>query len=208
MSKIKHIIFDLGGVILNIDYQLTISAFNKLGFTHFENFYTQKKQIKLFDAFETGKISPDTFRESLKKSCQNSLSDASIDAAWNAMLLDLPESRLHFIEALKSDFTILLLSNTNEIHITAFKNIINKNIGYNRFKSAFNDCFYSSEIGLKKPDPNCFLHVLKKYNLNKEETLFIDDSPQHITGAMKLGLKTCFLKPGEEIVKVLPDIIQ
>ncbi len=208
MSTIKHIIFDLGGVILNINYQLTIDAFNKLGFVHFEKFYTQKNQISLFDAFEIGKISPHDFRTSLKKNCQTPLSDANIDAAWNAMLLDLPENRLRFIESLKNNYSVFLLSNTNKIHITAFKNIINKNIGYNRFKSAFNDCFYSSEIGLKKPDPNCFLHVLKKYNLNKEETLFIDDSPQHITGAMHLGLMTYFLKSGEEIVKVLPDIIR
>ena len=208
MSQIKNIIFDLGGVILNINYQLTIDAFKDIGFKNFEAFYTQKKQSDFFNAFETGKLNNNDFYNYIKNNCPVNIKNHEIKKAWNAMLLDLPERRLEFLEIINKNYKLYLLSNTNEIHINSFKKIINNNIGYNRFVKTFRACYYSSEIGLRKPNESCFKYVIDTNYLNPEETLFIDDSIQHINGAKSIGIKTFYLQPGKEIIEVVPDIIQ
>ena len=208
MSQIKNILFDLGGVILNINYHLTIDAFKKIGFTDFEAFYTQKNQTEFFNLFETGHLSVSEFHEYIKKNCPSSITNNQINTAWNAMLLDLPIYRIEFLEMLSKKYQIYLLSNTNEVHISEFKKTIDATVGYDRFKNVFNACYYSSEIGFRKPKKACFNYVLKTNDLDAKETLFIDDSIQHIKGASSLGILSYLLKPGEDIVKVVPDIIQ
>ena len=208
MNTIKSIIFDLGGVILNINYQLTSKSFKSLGGIEFDSLYSQAKQKELFNLLETGKITPSFFRSELNKLMNLNVSDEKFDNSWNAMLLDLPIKRLELIKSLNSSYNTFLLSNTNEIHINAFKQIINQKIGYSNFLSCFNKCYYSSEIGLRKPNLDCFDFVLKQNNLIAEETLFIDDSLQHIVGAKKAGLNTYHIKKEEDLVISFPDIIQ
>jgi glucose-1-phosphatase len=208
VNSIKTIIFDLGGVILNINYNLTSKCFENFGAVNFDALYSKAQQKDIFNQLETGKITPSIFRKELNSLMKLNLSDKKFDASWNAMLLDLPIERLELIKSLKSSYNTFLLSNTNEIHIRAFKKIINKEIGYSNFASAFKKCYYSSEIGLRKPNVDCFNFVLKQNNLNAQETLFIDDSKQHIQGAKKAGLKTYYLKKNEDLVSVFPDTIQ
>ena len=208
MPKIKNIVFDLGGVILNINYELTSKSFENLGGFKFENLYSQAKQKNIFNQLETGEISSSIFRSELKKLMGFNVSDEKFDQSWNAMLLDLPIKRLELIKSLGFSYNTFLLSNTNEIHIKAFKQIINEKIGYSNFVSCFKKCYYSSEIGLRKPNLACFNYVLKQNNLIAQETLFIDDSIQHIEGAKKAGLKTYHLKNEEELVTSFVDIIQ
>ena len=119
MKNCKAIIFDLGGVILNIDYKLTITEFEKLGLKNADSFYSKKVQNPIFDKIEVGAISPKEFLEQLQKECDNA-SIELVENAWNAMLLDLPQSRLNYIKTLKNNYQIFLLSNTNAIHIRAF----------------------------------------------------------------------------------------
>ncbi len=128
MSEIKNIIFDLGGVILNLNYQATTYAFEKLGVQNFENLYNQKKQTELFNNFEKGLISTEKFISNLQKT--TALNKKQIINAWNAMLLDLPKERLEFIQSLKSNYNTFLLSNTNEIHIDFFENQLSKKITF------------------------------------------------------------------------------
>ena len=208
MSQIKNIIFDLGGVILNINYQLTIDAFKKLGFNDFDDFYTQKKQSRLFNKFETGKLSILDFYKYIKENCPTKINNNEIKTAWNAMLLDLPLYRLEFLEKINKSYHLYLLSNTNEVHISEFKKIINNNVGYDRFLAVFKKCYYSSEIELRKPNKSCFRYVLEKNKLLANETLFVDDSIQHIKGANSVGIKTYLLNPSEDIARAFPDIIQ
>src|ERR1041385_8056059 len=112
----KNIIFDLGGVLLNLDMRKTRTAFHELGMTDFDNHFTQAKQSGIFDLFDCGKISPEEFRKELKKHLPNHISDEQIDAAWNAMLNDLPAERLKLLRQLAKKYRLFLLSNTNEIH--------------------------------------------------------------------------------------------
>ena len=121
MNEIKNIIFDLGGVILNLDYIKTENEFKKIGVLHFKELYNQKKQTVLFDDFEKGKIKPEDFISSFKESENLKIKEIDFINAWNAMLLEIPVEKLEFIENLKKNYKIFLLSNTNEIHIKKFE---------------------------------------------------------------------------------------
>ena len=129
MTKIKNIIFDLGGVILNLDYSKTVEEFNKIGFFNFEKVYNQKKQSKIFDDFEKGEISNDKFISLIQQSEKLKIDENDFINAWNAMLLEIPKERIEFIKKLKKDYNIFLLSNTNEIHIKKFEADLRKKIG-------------------------------------------------------------------------------
>jgi HAD superfamily hydrolase (TIGR01509 family) len=206
MKNIKHIIFDLGNVILNIEYQKTINEFNKIGIQDASIFYSQSIQKEIFNLLEIGKISEFDFLIEVNKLCPKA-THKQILAAWNALILDLPQERLSLINKLKSSFSIYLLSNTNAIHI----NEIIKKTGvkkYNKFYNLFNKVYYSHEIGLRKPNPEAFNIILNENNLNVSEVLFIDDSIQHIQSAKRLGIKTYHLTEDESIETIFPDIVQ
>ena len=206
MSGIKNVIFDLGGVILNLNYKATINSFKELGINNFEEIYNQKQQTELFNNFEKGNIGSKTFITEIQK--LSNLNDQQIINAWNAMLLDIPPERLKFIYKLKKDFKIFLLSNTNEIHIEYFENQLVKNNQLELFKGCFDKIYYSSRIKDRKPNVSCFNKVITENNLAPIETLFIDDSIQHINGAKKSGIKTYLMRQNSSIIDQFPDIIQ
>ena len=208
MTEIKSIIFDLGGVILNLDYSKTAIEFKKIGVLHFKKLYSQKKQTLLFDNFEKGKIKPGEFISSLKDSENLKIKEIDFINAWNAMLLEIPIEKLKFIYGLKKDYKIFLLSNTNEIHIKKFKEDLKKNNMLKQFYNCFDKIYYSSRMGKRKPEKSCFNQVLEENGLMAENTLFIDDSIQHIEGAKKAGIKTFHLEKNKSILDLVPDIIQ
>ena len=197
MKNCKAVIFDLGGVFLNIDYRLTIAAFNELGVKNADLFYSKKIQNPIFDKIEIGAISPKEFLDALQKECKNANVE-QVENAWNSMLLDLPENRLDCIKNLKNNYNIFLLSNTNEIHIKAFR----KKIGekqWEAFSSLFDKMYLSHQIGFRKPGKEAFQIILEENKLKPNEVFFIDDSPQHIEAAKKLGIHCHYLVEGVEI---------
>ena len=208
MTEIKSIIFDLGGVILKLNYSKTEDEFKKIGVLNFKEFYSQKKQTLLFDDFEKGKIKPEEFISSFKESENLKIKEIDFINAWNAMLLEIPVKKLEFIDALKKDYNVFLLSNTNEIHISKFEDDLKKNNMLNQFYKCFDKIYYSSRMGKRKPEENCFNQVLEENGLIAENTLFIDDSIQHIEGAKKAGIKTFHLEKNKSILDLVPDIIQ
>ena len=208
MTEIKSIIFDLGGVILNLNYSKTEDEFKKIGVLNFKEFYSQKKQTLLFDDFEKGKIKPEEFISSFKESENLKIKEIDFINAWNAMLLEIPVKKLEFIDALKKDYNVFLLSNTNEIHISKFEDDLKKNNMLNQFYKCFDKVYYSSRMGKRKPDENCFKQVLEENQLVPQQTLFIDDSVQHIKGAKRIGIETFHLEKNKSIIDLVPDIIQ
>ncbi|NQX97781.1 MAG: HAD family phosphatase [Flavobacteriales bacterium] len=194
LKGIKNILFDLGGVLLNLDFELTKQAFLDLGVYNYEEYFTKAKQIGLFDSFETGKISEKEFCEQLRKLACISADNDAILSAWNAMLLDFPYQRKELVLILKKHYSTVLLSNTNETHIRAFTKIIKKDINEDSLTPLFNEVYYSNEIGLRKPSPEIFNYVLDQNNFLPEETLFLDDSIQHIAVAKKLGIQVVHIK--------------
>lgn len=206
-ESIHSIVFDLGGVLINIDYERTIQAFEKLGATAFRHAYSQFAQQQTFDQFETGKITDVNFRLSINEYCATRLTDAQFDDAWNAMLLDFPLERMLLLEKLATRYRIFLLSNTNEIHIRYFSAFLDKQFGYQRFCNAFEKVYYSHQIGLRKPDREVFGFVISENGLIASETLFIDDSPQHIKGAADCQIQAIQLTPPDTIVSLLGKTI-
>ena len=207
LNGVKNIIFDLGGVILNIDYGQTANAFKKIGVTNFNEIYSQAKQGQVFDKLETGELTPEEFRDYIKDIVP-SLQFSAIDKAWNAMLLDLPVQRVDLLKELKKGYRLFLLSNTNEIHIKAFRKMIKSSYGEYILDAIFEQQYYSSETGMRKPNADSFQYVLEQNGLEPSETLFIDDSIQHVEGASKLNIKAYHLKPEEDITRLFLDKVQ
>lgn len=199
---IKNIIFDLGGVIININYHNTLDAFRRLGAHNIDQVYTQSKQDSLFDDFDIGAISPDDFRKILTAKLDLDVSDADFDAAWNAMLLDLPKNRLDFIKEKRQTYRTFLFSNTNAIHLPKVYAICQQENGFNTFEEYFEKEYYSHLFGKRKPNVDAFLAILTENNLEADETLFVDDSYQHIEGAKKAGLHTYFVSSGKSIFDI------
>jgi putative hydrolase of the HAD superfamily len=204
MKNIKAIIFDLGAVILNINYQNTIDEFGKIGIQNASSYYSKKAQNSLFNQIETGEISDKEFLLKLQKETPN-INIKQVEDAWNAMLLDLPENRINLLKKLKTTYSIFLLSNTNSIHIAEFKKRLGNN-QYNKFYNLFDKVYYSHKIGFRKPQSEAFQIILDENKLLANEVFFIDDSYQHIKGAEKLGIKTHHLQENEEITTLFPDI--
>jgi len=200
IKGVRHIIFDLGGVLINLDYSLTEKAFIELGIENFQTLYSQLKQTPLFDDFETGKTGRVQFLSELKNMCPLPLSDEQIGKAWNAMLLDFPLRRLQLLQQLRLYYDLILLSNTNEIHEEAFSKALKDDYGVN-LAAYFDKVYYSHRIGMRKPDIAVFQRVLDENNFLPEHTLFIDDSPQHIEAARSLGIQAIFLEKGMTIEK-------
>ncbi|HTN46835.1 MAG TPA: HAD family phosphatase [Flavipsychrobacter sp.] len=198
IQGIRHIIFDLGGVLLNIDYNLTAEAFRMQGFGDFDVVYSQLKQERLFDELETGRISRDDFTEKLSRLSKTSLSEEKIIEAWNAMLLDMPLRRLHILQQLRLHYDLILLSNTNEIHEEAFNSLTMKEHGV-LIAGFFDKVYFSHRIGMRKPDKEVFERILLENGFEAKHTLFIDDSPQHIETAKSLDIQTIYLEKGMTI---------
>ena len=204
MKNIKAIIFDLGGVFLNISYQKTINEFTKLGIENSASFYSKESQNSIFNLLEIGEISEQDFISEIKTKC-DSASASEIRFAWNAMLLDFPKEGIRLLKSLKKRYSIFLLSNTNTIHIKQFKNILGIN-QYNKFFNLFNHVYYSHEIGLRKPNKEAFQIILEENRLTAKNVLFIDDSKQHINAAKRIGIRTHHLLDNESITALFHDI--
>jgi FMN phosphatase YigB (HAD superfamily) len=194
--SIEAIIFDLGGVILNIDYQKPVEAFKTLGIQDFSQHFAQHGQTSLLDDYETGRISSDDFLVEIQKLTGPKVSRRQIIEAWNSILLDLPEERLHLLEEAAASHRIFLLSNTNDLHIEQFNTYLIEEHQIPSLEPFFEGLYLSYELGLRKPEPEIFRHVLEDAGLNPSTTLFIDDSKQHIESAQKLGIHAHWLPPG------------
>jgi len=201
-EKVEAVIFDLGGVILNIDYKRTADAFRALGLANFDDVYSQLCQTDLFDRFETGQVSSFHFINRLLDQLPRGCNGNQVVHAWDAMILNFPQERLDFLMELRQRRRIFLLSNTNDIHMDAVRRALEKTTGHKRLEDYFERVYLSCEMGLRKPDPAIFLRVCSEQGLDPAATLFIDDSPQHVEGAKAAGLQAVYLQPGMEIASL------
>ena len=199
MKEIKNIIFDLGGVLLDIDYHKTADAFKMLGVRQFDELYSQANANHLFEALETGEISEEQFYQSIHQHCNPHATRQQMQAAWNAILLDFRKESLAVLETLKEKYNLFLLSNTNSIHLTAFNQILLEQTGKTSLDEYFIKSYYSHIIHKRKPYAATYQWVLNEGNLIAGETLFIDDSINNIKGAEEVGIRVHHLLPTEKI---------
>ena len=206
MRKIKNIIFDLGGVIINLNIPKTIQSFENMGFPNFKQIYTQAQQSSLFDSFDKGIISENEFFTQLRSLLHTEISNNDLKKAWNTMLLDFPIQRLNLLKELKQKYRLFLLSNTNETHVEEFEQALFEQHGYKNLEPFFEKVYYSCRIGMRKPDKEIFDFVLKENNLIPEETVFIDDSIQHVNGAKTTGINVYLLDKNKEVGALLKGL--
>lgn len=204
MNGIKNIIFDLGGVILNINYQLTYKAFEDLGVKDFTSLYNQFTLSSLFGDLEIGKIEKKDFLDAMLQHAPEGTTHQQIIDAWSAMLLDFPLRNLQILQQLRQHYNLYLLSNTNIIHMEAFNRILQSSRGIPSLAAFFDKAYYSHEIGLRKPEKEAYQFVLEENGLQPSETLFIDDTLPNIEGAKVAGIQTIHLLPP----KTLADIFR
>ena len=201
-AKIKNIIFDLGGVILDIDENIVYKELEKLGICTSE-LARSKEFMEIMSKFDTGIYTAPTFRKKMKSLIGlEKMTDQRFDAIWNAMLLDIPRERIEAIEKVKKHYKIFLMSNTNVIHYDLYVRDLQLRFGYNEFDELFNKSYFSFAEHLEKPDPRFFELILDHEGLMPEETLFIDDSKKNIEAAQTLGIRTYHISR-EELVRNL-----
>lgn len=203
MQNTKAIIFDLGGVLLNIDYKLTARAFMDLGLSDFDAIYSQLAQTELFDRFETGHISSFHFINRILDQLPQGNNGNTVVHAWNAMILEFPKERLDWLTEVGKKYRIFLLSNTNLLHMDTVRRALEKTVGHQRLEDYFEKVYLSCEMGMRKPDPAIFTRLCEEQGLDPATTLFIDDSPQHVEGAKKAGLIAIHLEPGMDLLRML-----
>lgn len=199
MGTVKNIIFDLGGVLLDIDFNKTRTAFENLGVANFDSFYTKESANPIFESLETGDISNDHFYNSLQPYCSAGTTHAQLQDAWNQILIGFRKNSIAHLQLLKEKYNIYLLSNTNSIHHCRFTQMFEEEIGGPSFDSYFTRAWYSHLIRRRKPYPQTYLYVMETENLHAPETLFIDDAVANIEGAAQAGLQIRLLKAGERI---------
>ena len=201
-AKIKNIIFDLGGVILDIDENIVYKELEKLGINIMELAHS-KELMDILSKFDIGVYTAPTFRKKCKEMLgQEKMTDQKFDSLWNAMLLDIPRERIEAIEQVKKHYKIFLMSNTNVIHYDLYIRDLQLRFGYNEFDELFNKSYFSFAEHLEKPDPRFFELILDHEGLLPEETLFIDDTEANIKVAQSLGIRTYHISR-EELVRNL-----
>ncbi len=194
---IKALIFDFGNIFINLD----IENATKYALESFKLKTIPEDLISNNMLYEQGLLSTNEFIGFYSEKFPD-LTQKEFTAIWNAILKDFPKHRLEFIKQLQKDkqFTLILLSNTNALHI----NYIEQNIPfYKDFKNSFDAFYLSHEIGMRKPDKAIFDFVLTENQLKPENCLFIDDTKENCESAKKLGIHTWHLNPLTEDISTL-----
>jgi putative hydrolase of the HAD superfamily len=199
MAPVKNIIFDLGGVLLNLDVAQTRNAFLKLGLTQIDELFKLGHAASFFREYEIGAITDEEFIERTRQLTHPGTTGSQVVDAWNVMLLDFPAERVELLKKLKNKYRLFLFSNTNAIHLQAFKKSYQDVYGA-ALDDHFEIAWYSHLINQRKPDVAAFEYVIKHSNIEAAETLFIDDALVNVEGAGKAGLQAVHLTGGKTIL--------
>lgn len=189
-ENIKNLIFDLGGVILDLSVDATLESFSKLARMSKQQVIRIFHESPGFNEYEKGRMDNMAFREYLKKVYTLNAVDHEIDTSWNEMLRGIPVSKLELLKRLKKEYRVYLLSNTNDIHLSYINDVMLPRItGETSLDHYFHKAYYSHLMGMRKPDAEIFEFVLNDNKLVPEQTLFLDDNALNVAGAKAVGIK-------------------
>ena len=203
LSGIRNIIFDLGDVLLPIDFDAPVAKFKMLGLKGFENLYSKIGQSDVFDLLEQGKISESKFRDSMREMSGENWTDKQIDDAWNSMLLDYRKGTVDMLRSLGETYNVYLLSNTNSIHFRFYNQKMIDNFEPKGLSSFFKIAFYSHEMDCRKPSEEIFQKVIDTANVLPSETIFIDDNADNIRTANRMGFSTHLMDKKDKIEELI-----
>lgn len=203
LANIRSIIFDLGNVIVDIDYMVMVNEFKKIAVIDFSDMVNYSRQDNIFNQFEKGSISVPDFRCALRKYLKEGVTDAEIDAAWNSIITAYPPAKFDMLTQLRKEYKTYALSNINELHVALIEENVQKRFGAPNLRSYFDQVYYSNETGYRKPEPEIYKLVLDNERLIPSETLFIDDKAENIEAAAALGIKTLHLTDRDALLELL-----
>lgn len=199
---IKNLLFDLGGVIMDIDRMNCVASFKRLGMADPEKFLGEYVQQGPFGDLESGRIDAPAFREEMRKYLPAGVSDEAIDSAFSDFLIGIPVRRLEALEELRKRYKVYILSNTNPIMWNG--RIAEEFAKQGKDITAYTDgAITSFEVKCMKPDPRIFREALEKFGIKAQETVFLDDSKANTDAAARLGFETIHVAPGSEFMDLL-----
>lgn len=201
LNDIENIIFDLGVVLLDLDFEGANEEFKKIGLTNFNDFYSKVHANNFFFDFETGKISNDLFIGKIKEFIGRDVDDNAIKNAWNTIIKGFPNRKIEFIKTISRQYNIFMLSNTNKIHAEKYEDLFLRDAGKN-LESYFKGVYYSHTLGHRKPSQEAFTAVLAENNLVPEKTIFIDDIEENLKPAELLNIKTIHYKKDTDLFAI------
>lgn len=199
---VQNLMFDLGGVIMDIERARCVKAFLELGMPDPNQFLGEYSQGGPFGALESGQITPDEFHAEIKKLIPGIVTDRQIDEAFIKFLIGIPVHRLRQLQLLHRKYNLYLLSNTNEIMWNAFilGDFRRDGLDINGY---FDGVCTSFEAKCMKPAPGIFEYVAKKFGINPADTVFLDDSRVNADAATALGFRGLCVPAGVEFWDVL-----
>lgn len=204
-STIKNILFDLGNVVINIDFELTDRAFAHLLDKTLSETQELMLSKKIYDVVERRPYTDDQFADFINESFSSTFSTQKIVDSWNALLLDIPAKRIELILALREKYQVMCLSNTSTPHIEECNQILARVSKYKSLEEVFDKTYYSYDMGLRKPSDDIYKQVLEKSEILASETLFLDDNLANIEAAKQLGFSTILVEKNICITEYLKD---
>lgn len=196
-KEIKNIVFDFGGVLIDLNRQRCVENFKRIGLSNADELIGGKDQQELFTQFEKGLITSGEFRDKVRQLSGKALTDEQIDEAWNSFLVSIPDYKLDMLLKLRGKYIVYLLSNTNELHWAWSCEHAFPYKGFTE-EDYFEEIFLSYKLNQIKPDPDIFHSVIDRTGILPEETFFIDDLKANCLAAEKLGISTYCAQPGED----------
>lgn len=210
MKSIKNIdflLFDLGNVIINIDYEFTINQLNKLLPQEKTQLTTAFFPSKFHKQYERGLISTPEFRSEIRNHFMEDWSDDQIDNIWNSLLKDIPEERIDLIKKLRTRFGLAVLSNTNELHIQRLDEILLTQFEVPSLHPLFDQVYFSHELQMAKPDVEIYEEVAKRLNTAPQKILFFDDLAENLMGAQKVGYQTQLIDHPKALINFFENVL-
>ncbi|MCH7401818.1 HAD family hydrolase [Belliella kenyensis] len=209
MKKLKNVdflLFDLGNVIINIDYSFTINELTKRLPKEKHSLTSEFFPAKFHKDYEKGLISTVEFREAIKNHFQEPWEDNEIDYLWNSLLKDIPNDRIDLIKKLSEHYGLAVLSNTNELHIEAINILLKKQFGVSSLHDIFDEVYFSHELQLAKPDPNIYQKVSELLATPPTNILFFDDLKDNIESAKNLGYQTHHVTHPQALISYFENV--
>lgn len=207
-ENIRNIIFDLGGVLIDLDFLAPVRAFAEMGLIGKNLDYRTAIKDPLFQKFETGDITTSQFRTGMRQIIGGgNITDDQLDAAWCSIMDTIPPEKTALLKNLGHHHRLFLFSNTNTIHINWFLKRFEEENGF-PLESLFERCFYSHIIRDRKPLISSFEKVIRLGNMRVEETLFVDDFVENIAAAREFGLQTIHYHPGTDLAGHFPCLAE
>jgi putative hydrolase of the HAD superfamily len=193
MSEIKNIVFDFGGVVVDINRTAAIDKFKKTGIANIEELLDPYRQKGIFCKIEDGSMSREDFYAEICRLTGKNIDSKDIDQGWLDFIVPVEQTKLDYIQKLRAKYKVLLLSNTNDIimswALSEEFSPAGKPLDY-----YFDEMYLSYKLGCMKPDFDIFHKMIELSGINPAETLFIDDSEANITSGKTLGFKTFWFK--------------